>query len=140
MKQTYHLILIWIMTVLLLFPMTVHGAGEGNIDSGSGSMGQGTSQDSWTPGMEGVRVTVVEAGGGTPVTTPIDLTNKRLSNISYSFGKVCKISYSGGRSLTPDTGAYQYVNPGQSLPKIISSQSLGAASIEAIKATLRMNR
>ena len=133
MKQTYHLILIWIMTVLLLFPMTVHGAGEGNIDSGSGSMGQGTSQDSWTPGMEGVRVTVVEAGGGTPVTTPIDLTNKRLSNISYSFGKVCKISYSGGRSLTPDTGAYQYVNPGQSLPKIISSQSLGAASIEAIK-------
>lgn len=133
MKRIYHLILIWVITALLLFPMTVHGAGEGNIDSGSGGMGQGTSQNSWTPGMEGVRVTVVEAGGGTPVTTPIDLTNKRLSNISYAFGKVCKISYSGGRSLTSDTGAYHYVNPGQSLPKIISSQSLGTASIEAIK-------
>lgn len=133
MKRIYRLVLIWIMTVPLLFPMTVHGAGEGNIDSGSGGLGQGTSQNSWTPGMEGVRVTVVEAGGGTPVTTPIDLTNKRLSNISYSFGKVCKISYSGGRSLTPDTGAYHYVNPGQPLPKIISSQSLGTASIEAIK-------
>lgn len=133
MKRIYRLVLIWIMTVPLLFPMTVHGAGEGNIDSGSGGLGQGTSQNSWTPGMEGVRVTVVEAGGGTPVTTPIDLTNKRLSSISYSFGKVCKISYSGGRSLTPDTGAYHYVNPGQPLPKIISSQSLGTASIEAIK-------
>jgi hypothetical protein len=32
-----------------------------------------------------------------------------------------------------DTGTYEYVNPAQALPKIISSQSNGAANIEAIK-------
>ena len=133
MKQFFHLALVFLMMFVLAFPMNVLANGEGNIDGGGGGMGQGTSQNSWTPGMEGVRVTVVEAGSGTPVTTPIDLTNKRLSNISYSFGKVCKISYSKGKSLMPSTGAYGYVNPGQSLPRLISSQSLGTASIEAIK-------
>ena len=133
MKQIFLKVLTGLLVCLLLFPSTAYAVGEGNIDSGGGGMGQGTNQNSWTPGMEGVRVTVVEAEGGTPVTVPIDLTNKRLSNIAYSFGKVCKISYLGGQGIAPDTGVYQYVNPGQSLPRIISSKSLGAASIEAIK-------
>ena len=133
MKQIFQKVLTGLLVCLLLFPSTAYAVGEGNIDNGGGGMGQGTNQNSWTPGMEGVRVTVVEAEGGTPVTVPIDLTNKRLSNIAYSFGKVCKISYLGGQGIAPDTGVYQYVNPGQSLPRIISSKSLGAASIEAIK-------
>jgi len=131
MRGIFHLILMILMVTL--FPVTAYAIGDGNIDNGGGSMGQGTSQNSWTPGMEGVRLTVVEAESRKPVMTPIDLTNKRLSNISCSFGKVCKISYSEGAILALDKGAYQFVNPSQSLPKIISSQSLGAASIEAIK-------
>lgn len=131
MRGIFHLILMILMVTLS--PVTAYAIGDGNIDNGGGSMGQGTSQNSWTPGMEGVRVTVVETVSRTPITTPIDLTNKRLSNISYSFGKVCKLSYSGGSTLSLNTGVYVCKKPDQSLPKIISSQSLGAASIEAIK-------
>lgn len=133
MKRIYQMVLAWILAVTLCFPITAYAVGEGNIDNGGGGMGLGTSQNCWTPGMEGVRVTVVEAEGGRPVTTPIDLTDLPLSNIAYSFGKVCKISYLGGQGISPDTGVYQYVNPGQPLPRIISSQTLGPASIEAIK-------
>lgn len=131
MRGIFHLILMILMVTLS--PVTTYAIGDGNIDNGGGSMGQGTSQNSWTPGMEGVRVTVVEAESRKPVTTPIDLTNKRLSNISCSFGKVCKISYSEEAILALDKGAYQFVNPSQSLPRIISSKSLGVASIEAVK-------
>lgn len=96
-------------------------------------MGQGTSQNSWTPGNEGVRVTVIRANDRVPVTRPIDLTNKTPAISIFHFGKVCKISYNGGTALKPVQGAYEYQKPTQSLPKIISSQSLGQASIEEIK-------
>ena len=96
-------------------------------------MGQGTSQNKWTPGMEGVRVTVILADTRTPVTQPIDFTNKRPTNIQLHFGKVSKLSYNKGTALNASSETYTFVNPGQSLPRIISSQSLGAASIEAIK-------
>ncbi len=86
--------------------------------------GRGSSQNVWSPGNDGVRVTVVRAEGREPVTRPVDLTNKK-PKIDYSFGKVCKLSYSGGTALSVDTGTYEYVNPAQALPKIISSQSNG---------------
>ena len=45
---------------LFLFPITVFAdtGGSGNIDGGGGDMGQGTSKNSWSPGMDGVRITV----------------------------------------------------------------------------------
>ena len=45
------------------FPLTAYAdtGGSGNIDTGGGGMGQGTSQNRWTSGNEGVRVTVVRA-------------------------------------------------------------------------------
>ena len=95
-------------------------------------MGQGTSQNSWSPGNEGVRVTVVRASDRVPVTQPIDLSNKSPA-VKYSFGQVCKISYTNGVALVPDTGTYQCYKPTQALPKIISSESLGASNIEEIK-------
>ncbi|MEA4921723.1 MAG: hypothetical protein VB078_12530, partial [Clostridiaceae bacterium] len=66
------------------------------------------------------------------VTTPIDLTNKRPDDIQSHFGKVSKLSYTGGRGLSPSGSKYSYVNPAQALPTIISSGS-GNANIEAIK-------
>ena len=121
------------MVLMLICPLTVYAVGEGNLDGGGGSMGQGTSQNKWTPGMGGVRVTVILAETRTPVTQPIDFTNKRPTNIQLHFGKVSKLSYNKGTALSASGEAYTFVNPGQSLPRIISSQSLGAASIEAIK-------
>ena len=121
------------MSLMLMSPLTAYAVGEGNLDGGGGSMGQGTSQNKWTPGMEGVRVTVILADTRTPVTQPIDFTNKRPTNIQLHFGKVSKLSYNKGTALSASGEAYTFINPGQSLPRIISSQSLGAASIEAIK-------
>lgn len=45
---------------------------------------------------------------------------------------VCKSQYRSGTVLTPDTGSYSYINPTQSLPKIITTSS-GSASLAAIK-------
>lgn len=132
MKRRYSLILVSALLLSMLFPVSAYAVGEGNLDGGGGSMGQGTSLNSWSPGNEGVRVTVVRAEGHEPVARPIDLTNKR-PNIAYSFGKVSKLSYTKGTALSVDTNAYEYVNPAQSLPRIISSKSLGAANIEEIK-------
>lgn len=132
MRQKCSLFLVFALILSLMSSVPAYAVGEGNIDGGGGSMGQGTKLNSWSPGNEGVRITVVRAEGHEPVTRPIDLTNKH-PNIVYSFGKVSKLSYTKGTALAVDTGAYEYVNPAQSLPRIISSQSLGKANIEEIK-------
>ena len=132
MKRKISSLLALALLLSLLFVLPAYAVGEGNLDGGGGSMGQGTSQNYWSPGNEGVRVTVVRTEGREPVTRPIDLTNKRPS-IVYSFGKVCKISYNNGTALAVSTDPYEYVNPAQALPRIISSQSLGQANIEEIK-------
>ena len=67
------------MIISIIFPVVVFAVGDGNIDSGGGGMGDGTSTDKWSPGYDGVRVTVVRASDYSVVTTPIDLTNKQPS-------------------------------------------------------------
>ena len=66
-----------------------------------------------------------------PVTRPIDLTtsSRRLS-IPLERSARCLILL---EALSVDTNPYEYVNPAQSLPRIISSKSLGQANIEEIK-------
>ena len=88
--------------------------GEGNIDGGGGNMGSGNSSSYWNPGMDGVRVTVINAESHAVVTTPVDLTNKTPSTGIIHFGKVCKLTYNGGASLSPVVGGYSYRNPSQS--------------------------
>ena len=123
-----------LMLVLCLFcPLTVFAGtgGSGNIDGGGGGMGSGTSTNTWSPGNEGVRITVVRASDHTTVTTPIDFTNKKPDNIRVHFGKVSKLSYSSGQQLAPTTSVYHYINPAQAMPRIISTN--GSNNIEAIK-------
>lgn len=62
----------------------------------------------------------------------IDLTNQTPASGIIHFGKVSKLSYNAGRSLSPVVGNYRYINPSQSLPRIISSGSY-PASIDAIR-------
>lgn len=131
MKRTLCISLLLVLMLSLLMPVTAHAEGEGNIDNGGGGMGSGTSTDYWNPGDEGVRVTVIRVSDHVVVTTPIDLTNKHPM-ISVSFKKVCKILYTGGRALSPDTNVYGYINPSQSLPKIIGTSGSNA-NIAAIK-------
>ena len=132
LKRKFGIFLVLAILSSLLFVLPAYAVGEGNLDGGGGSMGQGTTQNFWSPGNEGVRVTVVRTEGREPVTRPIDLTNKQPA-IVYSFGKECKISYNNGTALAVNTAPYEYVNPAQALPRIISSQSLGQANIEEIK-------
>lgn len=101
------------------------------MDGGGGGMGQGTSQNKWTPGYDGVRVSVVRASDHSVATTPIDLTNQGIPGSVYHFGKVSKLQYSGGAGLSPAQGGYAYTNPSQPLPRIVSSS--GTSNISAIK-------
>ena len=96
------------------------------------NMGEGSSSSYWNPGMDGVRVSVVNAETHAVVGSVIDLTNQNPGTSLVHFGKVCKLSYNGGRSLSPKVGGYSCIRPSQSLPRIISSGSF-PASINAIR-------
>jgi hypothetical protein len=133
MKKIISFISILMVSLSLLSPINAFAdtGGSGNIDGGGGGMGSGTSTNTWSGGNEGVRITVVRASDHAVVTTPIDLTNKSPNNIQIHFGKVSKLQYSTGSVLTPTTSKYQYINPPQSIPRIISTS--GTNNIEAIK-------
>lgn len=125
------------LLMLLLFlsfftAETVLAAGEGNMDGGGGGFGTGTSTNKWVNGDEGVRVTIVRASDGAAVSASVDLTNVNPGNIAVHFVKRSKVAYCGGTSLTPNTGTYTYINPGQPLPRIISTSS-GGSNITQIK-------
>ena len=131
MKRVISLFLAFVLMISVFLPMNAYAIGDGNVDGGGGGMGDGTNTDFWNTGDEGVRVTVIRASDHAVVTTPIDLTNKHPV-IAVNFNKVCKISYTQGYALSPDTHSYNYVNPSQALPKIISTSG-GNGNIAAIK-------
>ncbi|MHB8061455.1 MAG: hypothetical protein ACYDG2_02295 [Ruminiclostridium sp.] len=131
MKKIVKTLLAVLMLCNLIVPITVFAVGDGNIDSGGGGLGHGNSNNIWSSSDEGVRVTVVRASDYAVVTTPIDITNKPPNASIYNFGKVSKIQYSSGRSLSPVKGGFRCVKPSQSMPKIISIN--GKNNIEAIK-------
>jgi len=133
MKNLFKSIFSLLMVACLLCPMTAFAStgGSGNIDGGGGGMGDGTSTNSWTPGNEGVRVTVVRASDHAVVTTPIDLTNKSPSSSIYHFGKVSKLQYNSGRKLQAVQGGYTTIKPPQAIPKVISTN--GGNNIAALK-------
>ena len=117
----------------MLFSLSVPALADGNpnIDGGGGGMGQGTSQNSWTPGRDGGRVTIIRDSDNTPVSTPIDFSNQGNGDIVMHFGSVSKISYRS-TGLTPHNGNYHSIKPVNTMPRIISSGS-GNANIEAIR-------
>ena len=122
-----------LLLILGICPMSALAdtGGSGNVDGGGGSMGQGTSQNSWNPGMDGVRVTVIYSETQKPASASIDLTSKTPA-FKIHFGKVSKIQYRDGSSISPTTSSYVYYNPAITMPRIISTGS-SKASIEAIK-------
>ena len=119
--------------VFCLFPSSAFATGgNGNIDGGGGGMGQGTSSNFWTPGNDGVRITVVDASSGTAVSSPLDFSNRTQKTRLLHFGKVNKLQYLSGTGLSLQSGAaYSCIKPAQSMPTIVSSK--GQSNIEAIK-------
>lgn len=121
------------LAMLFSFSASVFADGNPNIDGGGGGdMGQGSSQNSWTPGRDGVRVTIIRDSDDIPVSTPIDFSNQGNGDIALHFGKVSKITYRGGSGLLPQTGRYDCFKPANPMPHIISSGSVNA-NIEAIR-------
>ncbi len=130
MKKIISILLAIIM--FASFSISAFAVGDGNIDGGGGSMGDGDGSSYWSFGNEGVRITVVRASDNAAVTIPIDLLNRPPTNNNiYHFGKVSKLSYSSGTNLTPKQGKYISYLPQQSIPTIISTN--GINNIEAIK-------
>ena len=130
MKRLLTLLLSLVLMLGVAVP--AYATGDGNFDGGGGGMGGSTKQNYWNPGMDGVRVTIVQAKTRTAIASPIDLTNRTPKPGIIHFGKVSKLSYNTGRGLSPMTGGYSYRKPAQSLPRIISSGDY-PASIAAIR-------
>ena len=125
-------ILLCITLMLGAFPFAAFAEGDPNIDGGGGSMGTGTLTDRWSGGNDGVRITVVDAGTGAAVATPMDFSNKAQSSSLIHFGNHNKLQYLGGAALFPATGmAYQCYKPAYDMPMIISGG--GRNNIDAIK-------
>lgn len=120
-------------TLVLLFCLApaAFADGDPNIDGGGGSMGEGNKQSYWNPGNDGVRITIIRDSDNTPVSMPIDFSNIATSGVQVHFGKVSKISYRGGQSLTAINGAYSSIKPSQAMPRIVSSS--GGNNIDAIR-------
>ena len=130
MKRLLPLLLALVLVITAIVP--AYATGDGNFDGGGGSMGDGTKTNYWNPGMDGVRVSVIHADSQAVTGAVFDLTNKVPSTGLAHFGKVSKLSYNTGKSIAPKAGNYTYINPSQSLPKIISTGS-SKASIAAIR-------
>jgi hypothetical protein len=125
------------LAILLSLAVPAFAAGDPNIDTGGGGLGNGSEGNIWY-GDSGVRVTIVDAESRSPVSSSVDLIKPpeyvlawNKTNI-YHFGKVCKLEYNAGASLSPVRGNYDYIVPSQTLPKIIATNS-GTGSITAIK-------
>lgn len=132
MKKRISIFVVVVLLLSFLVPLTAYAEGEGNIDNGGGGMGSGSNENYWNGGDEAVRITVVRASDRIPVTAPVDFTNKKPPNTIIHFGKVSKLQYTGGLSLSVKMNGYTYINPVKPIPRIISTSS-GQASIEEIK-------
>lgn len=94
-------------------------------------MSQGTNQNKWSVGDEGVRVSVIRNSDQAVMSKSIDYTN-RSPSIQLHFGEVNKTMYRKGTSLAIDTTPYEYARPAIKIPKVVTSAS-GHSSIEEIK-------
>nr|WP_312985725.1 hypothetical protein [Clostridioides sp.] len=133
MKKIIKMIICLILVISI--PVNIFSAGEGNVDGGGGGMGGGTSTNKWTPGDEGVRVTVVDDKNKKVVGTPIDFSNK-VPNIKYHFGNTSKIHYKNGYKLElyhVNDKSYKCYAFDKKIPIIITSQQLGTSDMKKIK-------
>ena len=128
MKRILALFISLIMLCSLAIPAF---AADSNIDGGGGGMGQGTAGNSWTPGRDGVRVTIVRDSDNSPVSTPIDFSNGANGDIKIHFQFKNKLNYRGGAGLAPKQGGYSSVKPRTAMPRIVSSN--GSSNIVAIR-------
>lgn len=122
-KQIGKKLITLVLALIIMFPTNLAAfasTGDPNMGGGSqGSWGTANEGSSWG-GMDGVRVTLVDAQTGEIKSASIDYTNYNVSNVAWHFGKVCKTDYVKNKvALVDYFDAYEYKNPPAALPKII---------------------
>lgn len=132
MRKAIPSILLLALVFLLSCSILAYADGQGNMDGGGSGMGQGTAQNFWSPGNDGVRITVVHAETGEAAAPPEDFSNKTFSKPIIHFEKRSKLDYRAGAALTPATGNYPYHIPAAIIPYIMTSNS-HPANIQAIR-------
>ena len=80
------------LVLMLCAAVPAYATGDGNFDGGGGGMGSGTSTNYWNPGMDGVRISVVNVDSHAVVGNTIDWSNQNPSTNMIHFGKVSKLS------------------------------------------------
>lgn len=78
------------MAAFFCLQIVAFAEGDPNIDNGGGGLKDGSSENFWNPGNDGVRVTIVDAETGAVKSASIDYTNTNASDIALHFGKVSK--------------------------------------------------
>lgn len=121
------------MAAFCLSSTAFASSGDPNIDNGGGGLKEGSSQNYWSPGNDGVRITVVDSESGMPKSASIDYSNKNNSDIVFHFGKVSKYDYLNGANISVSTNEYVSIKPSQPLPTIISDGENLTADIEKIR-------
>ncbi len=121
-----------VFLAMYLMVFSTLAVGSPDMDTGGGGgMGSGTANNKWTPGHDGVRVTVFHADTLAPASRSVDLTDIYPPHNTFHFGKVNKASYRVSDGLSLQLNGYEYVNPTQPLPSIVTTN--GRTNIDAIK-------
>lgn len=120
------LVLLW-----SLIPSVYASDGDPNIDGGGGGTEDGTGTNKWTPGDDGVRVTIVRESIHAAVTMPVDFSNKNSANIAVHFGAKSKLQYSAGIGLDSSTLKYRSFAATTPIPTVVSAG--GGGNIATLK-------
>ena len=128
MRKWASIILCFLLLLLVTTPS--FAVGDGNMDGGGGGMEDGSGMNKWSPGEDGVRVSVIRVSDGKRYKGPVDFTHV-TGSIDLHFDKKSKVDYRAGSALVPKTTAYQKRMPAQGFPQVISPS--GAINITEIK-------
>lgn len=105
------------LALLLLLSTAALADGDPNVDVGGGNTGVAITSGSYWTGDDGVRISVVTTSGSTVAC--FDWANRVEDDVQCHFGKVNKIAYHTGASLTPhmtETSSYSYRIPANPMP------------------------
>lgn len=121
MKKLAVFMIVVALLEILINPLIANAAGDPDMDSGGGTWGTAVAGFTWRDGDDGVRVTVIDATTGNPVSRSIDISNINTSDIVLHFGKVSKSDYRNGVALQAVADGYEKYKPVLPLPKLVNA-------------------
>lgn len=117
--------------VFLFSASTFAQAAEGNMDGGGGGMGSGTGESYWTPGHDGVRITIIEKMTMKAVGESFDWTTTTQPVNVKSFVRRNKLQYLSGANLALNVNQYLFNIAPAGFPNVVSSNA--SSNIAAVK-------